>query len=193
MLKVSINQVVGANVRRLRQKNNVSVSELSRRSGVSKATLSILEQGDGNPTVQTLTQLSEALGVMLGDLLEDRTTSLLRAGEGTRIKDRTSSGRFLGRVDAAAVDIYEITFRPGATHRSQLMTSGAVERLYVLSGLLEVCVGDETVTLSPGDMLRYSLKQGADIAAAGGAEAQVLLLMSFTQPGQAATRNGAPA
>ena len=46
--------VVAANLRRLRGGQGRSLSELARASGIAKATLSALEAGRGNPTIETL-------------------------------------------------------------------------------------------------------------------------------------------
>ena len=43
----------------------MSVLELSRRSGVARNTIAALERGEGNPTVDTLYALCDALGVSL--------------------------------------------------------------------------------------------------------------------------------
>ncbi len=54
-------QEVGARLRRLRQDRGLSLSELARRSGVGKGTLSELETGQRNPTLETLYALTTAL------------------------------------------------------------------------------------------------------------------------------------
>src|SRR4051794_28965270 len=74
---------VAANLRRLRVAARTSLSELSRTTGVGKATLSAIENGRGNPTVETLAALAAALGVPVVDLLEAPRTapvSVVRAG-----------------------------------------------------------------------------------------------------------------
>src|SRR6201987_5676801 len=55
------NQPLARNVRRFRRERAMSLGELARRSGLSKQTLSKIEQGCGNPTVDTLAQLGAAL------------------------------------------------------------------------------------------------------------------------------------
>src|SRR6201993_3629574 len=54
-------QLVARNIRRFRRERAMSLGELARRSGLSKQTLSKIEQGLGNPTVDTLAQLGTAL------------------------------------------------------------------------------------------------------------------------------------
>ena len=57
---------------RLRSKARLSREELARRAGVSIYLLDSLEQGrTANPTLKTLLGLAGALGVTVGELIED--------------------------------------------------------------------------------------------------------------------------
>lgn len=60
------NQLVARNVRRFRRERAMSLGELARRSGLAKQTLSKIEQGTGNPTVETLALLGAALDLLPG-------------------------------------------------------------------------------------------------------------------------------
>jgi transcriptional regulator with XRE-family HTH domain len=60
---------LAANLRRLRIARHLSLSQLARVTATSKATLSGIERGRGNPTIDTLTQLADALRVPLTELL----------------------------------------------------------------------------------------------------------------------------
>jgi transcriptional regulator with XRE-family HTH domain len=62
----------------------MSLGELARRSGVSKQTLSKIEQGEGNPTVETLSLLGAALDVSARRLLTEWGTPVYvqRSAEG---------------------------------------------------------------------------------------------------------------
>ena len=57
----TMNLIVAANIRRLREERNLSMEELARLSGVSKSMLAQVERGDGNPTLSTLWKLSNPL------------------------------------------------------------------------------------------------------------------------------------
>lgn len=57
------------NLRRVRRSLDITQEELSRKSGVSRATISTLENGTAtDTTVGTITKLAEALGVNVSDL-----------------------------------------------------------------------------------------------------------------------------
>ena len=65
-----IQLLLAANLRRMRIARHLSLSGLAREMGVSKATLSGIESGRSNPTVETLAGLAHALGVSIGELLQ---------------------------------------------------------------------------------------------------------------------------
>ena len=54
----SMNKIVARNVRNLREKNNLSMDQLVRLSGVSKSMLAQIERGEANPTISTLWKIS---------------------------------------------------------------------------------------------------------------------------------------
>ena len=58
-------------LRRLRQKRQLSQSELARKAKVGRVTLNRIEGGTQDPTLDTLERLAKALGVRLRDLLPD--------------------------------------------------------------------------------------------------------------------------
>src|ERR1700757_5491166 len=101
-----VGEVIAANLRRLRPPRRMSLAPLASRADVAKATLANLEQGRGNPTIETLWSLAIALGVPFSDLLEDRTettTAVVRAQQGTRAHGSTPGGqldlRLLDRIE----------------------------------------------------------------------------------------------
>src|SRR6266853_6574259 len=62
--------LIAASIRRERDRAGRSLTELARRAGIAKSTLSQLESGAGNPSVETLWGLGTALGVPLSRLID---------------------------------------------------------------------------------------------------------------------------
>ena len=60
---MDMRKLVGGNVRRLRAKLGLTQEQFSELSGFSQQYISDLERGLRNPTVVTLFELSQALGV----------------------------------------------------------------------------------------------------------------------------------
>ena len=66
---MDIRRLVGRNIFRIRQRRGMTQETLAEESGFSQQYLSGLERGQRNPTVVTLYELAQALGVSHLDLL----------------------------------------------------------------------------------------------------------------------------
>jgi transcriptional regulator with XRE-family HTH domain len=62
---------VGENIRRLRQKNNMTQEELSQRVGVTISMISQIERGTKAVTLQLGKQISEVLNCRLDELIDE--------------------------------------------------------------------------------------------------------------------------
>ena len=67
---MDMRKLVGRNFARLRREKGLTQEEVERRSGLSQQYLSGLERGLRNPTVITLYELSQALGVSHVELVK---------------------------------------------------------------------------------------------------------------------------
>ena len=145
---------------RLRElRGSVSVLELSRRSGVARNTIAALERGEGNPTVDTLYALADALGVGLGALLEAAPASVVvRAGEGVHIPGAALEAELLDRFERPGVfgELYAIRFHAGEVREAPPHPFGVEERLHLHTGRVRVGPADAPVALGPGDYASYS-------------------------------------
>lgn len=64
--------LISVSIRRERERGGLSMAELARRAGIAKSTLSQLESGAGNPSVETLWALAVALNVPFSRLVDPR-------------------------------------------------------------------------------------------------------------------------
>ncbi|MGW4809146.1 helix-turn-helix domain-containing protein [Kitasatospora sp. NPDC004272] len=136
---------IGLRLRELRTTRGLSLSELARLSGVGKATLSGLESGSRNPTLETLYALTTALGLPL-------STALQEPERGPGISGQLLDAVLLEQYeDAAAVwETYRIRIRPGGVRQSAAHPAGTVEHLIVLSGTALVGPAMSLVTVTAG-------------------------------------------
>ncbi|MFC4170931.1 helix-turn-helix domain-containing protein [Microvirga sp. GCM10011540] len=67
---MDMRKLVGQNFARIRREKGLTQEQIEERSGFSQQYLSGLEQGRRNPTVVTLYELAQALGVSHLDLLK---------------------------------------------------------------------------------------------------------------------------
>jgi transcriptional regulator with XRE-family HTH domain len=152
--------LVSMSLRRERSKAGLSLTEVARRAGLAKSTLSQLENGTGNPSLETLWALGTALGVPLSRLIDPppRDIQLIRAGEGSVMRaahDSYQAAMLASCPPGARRDVYRVTAEPGAGHLASAHTAGTVE--HVILGTGRALVGPEggAVELGPGDYLRY--------------------------------------
>jgi transcriptional regulator with XRE-family HTH domain len=150
---------VAANLRRLRAERGVSTVALARDSGVARATLAQLEAGRGNPTLETLYALANALGVALADVIAPPSVEeveVVRADEGARVAGAAVRARLVARVSGRGpFELYDMALRVGRRQRSQPHPAGVVEHLLVHSGRARVGPADAPVELGAGDYARY--------------------------------------
>lgn len=67
---------IGDKIRLLRKENRISIRMLSELTGLSKSTLSDIENNNSKkPTVDTVGRIAKALGVPISELLEERPQS----------------------------------------------------------------------------------------------------------------------
>src|SRR4051794_8942319 len=98
-----LNQRLGRRVRAHRVSCRQSLGDLARASGLSKTILAKIESGNGNPSVDTLWRLSQALSVPLGALLdggdEAPRTRVLRARAGNALSAESGMASWLIHAD----------------------------------------------------------------------------------------------
>ncbi|MEO3823914.1 XRE family transcriptional regulator [Actinomadura sp. B10D3] len=175
----SVRDVLAGNLRRARLHLGLSLSELSRRSRIGKATLSQLEAGAGNPTIETVFSLSRALEVPISDLLDRREPSGLTVVRAAEVEPLSGEGvdlRPLRGIESggALVEVYDQVVRAGRSQDS--LGHVGVEHTIVQAGRLAVRVDDRDVELGPGDYVRFDARLPHRYTAAGGTVRSVLLL-----------------
>lgn len=136
------------------------MSELARQAGVSKATVSQLESGAGNPSVETLWALGVALGVPFAVLVDQQVNAptLIRADDLSAVPSAAaaySASLLSASPPGARRDLYVIRAEPGEPRRSDPHHAGTTEHVILMSGQAQIGPADETVLLNPGDYVSY--------------------------------------
>jgi transcriptional regulator with XRE-family HTH domain len=151
---------IAAALRRERERVGVSLTELARRAGIAKSTLSQLEAGTGNPSVETLWSLGVALGVPFSRLVEPPAprVQVVRSGEGPKVRSDHAdfAGTLLSSGSAhARRDVYVIELEPGAARHAEAHIPGSVEHLVCAAGRIRTGPADAPVELGPGDYAAF--------------------------------------
>lgn len=152
----SVEQDVGARLRRVREAFGLSQRALARKTGVANATISMIENGQSSPSVGALKRILDGLPMDLASFfsfdLSQGNSYFYKASDLLEIGKGAVSFRLVGadRPQKAIQMLYE-TFQPGADTGRVSITHEGEECGIVVSGKLEVTVGEERRLLGPGD------------------------------------------
>jgi transcriptional regulator with XRE-family HTH domain len=152
--------LISMSLRRERARTGLSLTEVAKRAGLAKSTLSQLENGVGNPSLETLWALAQALDCPLSRLVDPprRGIQVIRAGEGPVLHAEHAAyeaAMLASCPPGARRDIYRVIGQPGAPHLAPPHLPGTTEHLIIGSGRVLAGPEGEAVELGPGDYLRY--------------------------------------
>ncbi len=176
-------QALAENVRQLRESHGLSLSQLSERSGIAKATLFKVERGRTNPTLETLVSIAETFDVSVNSLIavEQRSeVEVVRAGEGLDISDDASVGQVIRNqvIGSGTLELHHQVFRADASETSPSHGPGAREHVVVQRGSIRVGPVGEEVVLEAGDYATYLANRTHRWQAVDG-EAEVWIIHTF--------------
>ncbi|MBL0888674.1 helix-turn-helix domain-containing protein [Myceligenerans indicum] len=144
---------VGRRIRALRTEREMSLTALAARAGIGKGSLSELETGRRNPTLDTLYAVAGPLGVPMAELVGDDDWARLDEGGISTTRVRVL------REDARVTEVYLIRLAPGGVRRSPAHAAGVTERLVVLTGSGSIAYGGRRVELAAGSVVDFPADQ----------------------------------
>lgn len=155
---------VGRRLREERTARKLSLDDLSRASGVSRAALSQIETQKSSPSISVMWKIAVGLGVSFAELLGDSSSegSVLRRADAQVL--RSPNGRLESRPLTPAgatpwVELYELRLSGRSVHQSEAHATGTREVVVVLSGSLRVRVGQHSWDLESGDSVAFRADQ----------------------------------
>ena len=176
---------VGDRLRMVRDQFDMSQRTLARLSGVSNATISLIESGNLNPTVSTLFKLLEAFPISITAFWEgDQPHApqvFYRASDLTRIDHNKVVYWRVGRgTPGDSLTFQYERYEPGMDGGEILIDKDHEIAGFVLEGLLEVTVGDQRKVLKAGEAYRFNGRTPHRFRVVG--KQQVLSISCTTPP-----------
>lgn len=160
-------QPIARNLRRWRETRGMTLSTLAEQAGVAKSTVSLIERGQGNPSIDTVWSLAAALGVPFASLFHDEpppddvvvvreddaaVVALDQAGLDT---DGLVTRHMLTRTGGALIEIYTLALEEGAVRHAEAHVGGLFEHLIVAAGTVEIETGSFRELLHQGDLITF--------------------------------------
>ncbi len=179
---------LGDTLRRRRQERKLTLQQLAKISGVSRAAISKIERGDSGASTPVLGKLAEALDLSISQLVGGRQRDQVAhitavdqpvfREEKTGFERRSLSPLYFGRgVDFVLNRLPPHTGTgPFPSHRP-----GVEEYLYVAKGRLDVTLGDTKHILKTGDFLFYPADQNHTFENPAGRDCEYFIVIDSTR------------
>ena len=170
---------VGPRLRKVRELRGVTLTDVAERTGISKSTLSRLENGQRRPSLELLLPLAQAYRVPLDDLVGAPEVGDPRV----RLRPRRVHGRTVLPLTRSPGDVqaWKIVI-PANQTRPVPRGHDGYEWLYVLTGRMRLVLGDRDLVLGTGEAAEFDTRVPHWFGSAGDGPAEVLSI--FGRPGE---------
>ena len=140
MVEPDVLAAVGPRLRLLRQRRDLTLIAVAERTGISKSTLSRLESGQRKPSLELLLPLAETYHLPLDELV------------GAPPRPRIRNGRVVYPLGqhANGMAVWKVVIPP--ENERKLRSHAGYEWLYVVSGEMQLILGEHDLTMHPGEV-----------------------------------------
>lgn len=157
---------IGRRLKAVRMAKGMSQRELARKSGVTNGMISQIEGNSTSPSVSLLKRILDAIPMSMSEFFSDEPNPtkqvFFRAQELRELNPHAFiaknkgdmnnlSLRQVGHDRTSAIQMLYERYAPGSHTGADLYSHNGEEAGIVISGTIEVTVGDQTATLGPGD------------------------------------------
>ncbi|GAA0076664.1 helix-turn-helix domain-containing protein [Clostridium sp. CTA-5] len=155
-----LNLIIGNKLKDIRNKRSLSLDEVAKLTGVSKAMLGQIERGQSNPTVSTLWKIATGLKVSFSLFINEDQDDLkvIHQNDISPILEDDNRMRLypIFPFDVnKGFEIFTIELELGCNHISTPHNDGVEEYIIVTEGQLEINIDDKKFILKKGDSIRF--------------------------------------
>lgn len=157
----NLNLIIGNKLKDIRNKRNLSLDEVTKLTGVSKAMLGQIERGQSNPTVSTLWKISTGLKVSFSLFIDENHDDLnvISQNDINPILEDNNKMRLypIFPFDAnKGFEIFTIELESDCNHMSTPHSDGVEEYIIVTEGKIEMDIDNKKFTLQKGNSMRFT-------------------------------------
>ncbi len=155
--------LIGKRIKELREKQNMTLTELAKRSGVQIATLSRIENQKMTGTLESHNRIARALGVDITNLYQNITLEDTEKGS----TEKTPATETYAYNEKASYEILTtkilnkkmmpviLRIEPGGRTSVEQYQPGAERFVFILKGKVSARIGDKDFPLSTGHTLYF--------------------------------------
>ncbi len=178
---------IGNKMNLIRESRNLSIEDVSERSGLSAESIENIEKGELIPGLTPLIKIARVLGVRLGTFMDDQEQLgpvVNRAGAEHDEKREKNVVRFSERNNAVSsdLDFFSLAHNKADRHMDpfvidiyepsgkdvKLSSHEGEEFIYVLEGTVEILYGKDEYRLNVGDSIYYDSIVSHHVHSVGG-------------------------
>jgi len=173
---------LGAAIRRTRETQRRTLSDVAGEARVSPSLLSQIERGLVAPSLDSLRDIAEALGTAPFRLLVGNGVPshlVVRKGDGTILPiPEFAEFRLLSRSLHGSFEVGRWTLEPGRSNTREARSHGGEEANLILGGRARLELGGDEVMLSEGDFITFDARLPHRVVAVGTTTASALFVVS---------------
>ena len=148
---------IGGKIKKAMLTKGVAPDFVANETGFSTEYLESVEAGETMPPVGAILQIARALDIDSAFLLKEQTSELTnRISESTKRTDNYAYKTLTPGVEKKHLKAFQITIDPMQEHSGVGYQHEGEEFVFVLSGKIEVLVGDNVNVLDEGDSLHFN-------------------------------------
>ncbi|MBI9013562.1 MAG: helix-turn-helix transcriptional regulator [Clostridiales bacterium] len=155
-----VNELIGINLKKMREERGYSIGKLSEIVQVSKSMLSQIEKGETNPSVGTIWKIANGLRISFTSLLNEPTETF-KVVRKSQIKRLTQEDEkyaiypYFPYSSDKKFEMYSVELEADSEHYSEAHVKGVEEYFMVTKGEIQVQIGVEEITLNTGDAINF--------------------------------------
>jgi len=165
---------VGPRLRAARRARGFTLEEVAARASMSTSTLSRLESGKRQASLELLVPVTRQLGIRIDDLLPSESKDP-RVRRPVIHRDGLTIAPLA--PEDALIRTYKITYPP-VDELPRLRVHDGYEWLYVLSGRLRLRLGEQDLVLTRGEAAEFDTRVPHAMSAVGKGPAEVLSIFN---------------
>ena len=162
---MELGKIIAINLKELRTERNLTLGQLPKISGISKAMLSDIEKGGSNPTINTIWKIANGLNVPYTKLMEgiEKEATIIRKSETVAQNGETEHYRvycYFRNTPVRNFELFYVELDANSSNASIGHSEKAQEYLYVIQGELVLHTETGDYTLNEGDSLTFDSSIG---------------------------------
>ncbi len=150
---------LGTKIREKRLEINMSIKEMSERTGLTSGFISQVERNMTEPSITSLRKIAESLDVAVFHFFIDEkaNSNIVRKGQRQKLKFPKSHLEYelLSPDLNRQMEMFYAKLKPGAVTCDEPLSHKGEEVIYIMRGKMEITIGEDVSVLEQGDSIYY--------------------------------------